>query len=390
MIASRRIHEIDGLRFLAIFGVMVCHFRPPFAAGLDFLSLGWMGVDLFFIISGYLITGNLLALRGTARPYRVFYWRRALRIFPPYYLVLGALLLLTYYTGGFPDRLGVALVSLFLTSFTPWPPLPDYPWAPILYALHHGLHANVPMAIDHHEFRNFASGIFVLWSLSIEELFYLIWAPVILRCTRTTIAAVSIAAVVLCPVLRTFCHVPQFLEYFFFPARFDALTFGALMALLFAAYDRRKIERLNLLRTLRWSAAGSLVLLFLLGWYDGILQQVEVRSTLSFAAFGYTLLGIFFASIVGLCALRTGSDAWLPRLLRFRPFTYVGEISYMMYLTHLPVFVVVIQALSYLQHRRAEPTVGIGLVAIIGTIGLASLSWRYYEKPLLGLRNVVR
>src|ERR1700710_1023238 len=84
----KRVRELDGLRVFAIVAVIAVHYQPPFRPDLDFLSLGWAGVDLFFVVSGFLITTILFSLRGTQHPYRVFYWRRMLRIFPPYYLVL--------------------------------------------------------------------------------------------------------------------------------------------------------------------------------------------------------------------------------------------------------------------------------------------------------------
>jgi peptidoglycan/LPS O-acetylase OafA/YrhL len=79
----QRIKELDGLRTFAIFGVFLTHFRPVNQSGFDLLNIGWMGVDLFFGISGFLITSILIGLRGHEAPYKTFYWRRSLRIFPP-------------------------------------------------------------------------------------------------------------------------------------------------------------------------------------------------------------------------------------------------------------------------------------------------------------------
>jgi len=94
-----RIPELDGLRAWAILAVFCVHFRPPGYRISDVLALGWSGVDLFFAISGFLITGILLSLRNHDRPYRTFYGRRALRIFPPYYLAWIVILLLTFLHG---------------------------------------------------------------------------------------------------------------------------------------------------------------------------------------------------------------------------------------------------------------------------------------------------
>lgn len=86
---SRRISQLDGLRFFAFFAVFLNH--------LTTIPMLWTGVDVFFVISGFLITGNLLELRGESdRPrqfFSTFYWRRFIRIFPPYYLVLALIML---------------------------------------------------------------------------------------------------------------------------------------------------------------------------------------------------------------------------------------------------------------------------------------------------------
>jgi peptidoglycan/LPS O-acetylase OafA/YrhL len=74
----RRILELDGLRMIAIFGVFCVHFRPAPKHAFDATRLGWTGVDLFFAISGFLITGILLDLRGKEHSFKNFYWRRAL------------------------------------------------------------------------------------------------------------------------------------------------------------------------------------------------------------------------------------------------------------------------------------------------------------------------
>lgn len=89
---SSRILELDGLRTLAISAVLLIHFSPH----SKLFEMGWVGVDLFFVISGFLITGILLNLRSDSHAYRKFYWRRMIRIFPPYYAVLALVAILAF------------------------------------------------------------------------------------------------------------------------------------------------------------------------------------------------------------------------------------------------------------------------------------------------------
>jgi peptidoglycan/LPS O-acetylase OafA/YrhL len=91
MSARPRILELDGLRTLAVFAVMMHHYFPRFHT-----QMAWAGVDLFFVLSGFLITGILIDLRSDPTPYRKFYWRRIIRIFPPYYAVLAIIAVLAF------------------------------------------------------------------------------------------------------------------------------------------------------------------------------------------------------------------------------------------------------------------------------------------------------
>ena len=388
---SKRIHELDGLRFIAIAGVLLVHYRPPFRPHLDALALGWAGVDLFFVISGYLITSNLLALRGTSRPYRVFYWHRFLRIFPPYYLALVAVIALCVVHGDYLSHSAVGRLGLFLTSIVPWPVPTLYPWHAVATSLHHGLHSNALLPLDNHVMNNFVQGAALLWSLSIEELFYLVWAPVVLRGSRFVILAVSLSAIAFCPLLRILCHVPNYFEYFYLPTRFDALTFGSVVALLFTAHKRDQLSRRLLARIFKIAAVGSTAGLVVLGWQDGLFQHKEIRSALSFAAFGYTLLGVLFASVMGSCILESGNNSWWAKLLRLRALTYVGEISYVIYLTHIPVYISIgILSAKLMKRPEIFPTLWLGLIAAFATIALAALSWKFYERPLQRFRNAIR
>lgn len=380
--AMKRIREFDGLRFFAIAGVLLHHYRPPFRPALDFLSIGWVGVELFFVISGFLITTILVSLRGTKNPYGVFYWRRALRIFPPYYLVL-SLVCAVQLIRNVHSPLGVTVGGFFLLTSLKLPIVFH-----AILSVWHGVQLDSKwIPLSNSFYKNWGDGFNIFWSLSIEELFYLIWAPIVLVCSRRQVQAVSLFAIVFCPLLRVLCHTSSFPEYFIFFCRFDTLMLGSLLSLIFIATSRGEIRRSALNRGLYLVAIASLLCLVLLLVHDGFLNHMELRSTLSFAALGYTLLGFFFASVVGICATHAGAAFWWARALRAWPLVQIGTVSYMMYLIHISVWVACYKLLFRLEARAATPGLMLGCLSAGITVALAALSWRFFEKPILRLKN---
>jgi peptidoglycan/LPS O-acetylase OafA/YrhL len=380
----KRIRELDGLRFLAIFAVLLVHYRPPSRPGWNFLSLGWVGVDLFFAISGFLITTILVSLRGSRNPYRVFYWRRTLRIFPPYYAVLLPLSLAIVLSHAQVAAHLTIEAWVFLLSLTGL----SHQIHGALLVLLHGVPLNTARtAVENHLFASYGDGIFVFWSLSVEELFYLMWAPIVLRCSRRQLLTISLAAIAVCPVLRVLFHTPLYPECFSFVCRFDSLMMGSLLSLLFIACKRGEISQPALKRGLNAGLAISLVCLAVLCAYSGLFNGLEIRTALSFSAFGYSLLGILFASVVGICAIHAESGLWWAAILGARPLVYIGTISYTMYLIHIPVWVTIYKLISILQGREATPGLILILLSVTTTIALAAISWRFVEKPILRFKD---
>ena len=204
----KRIPQLDGIRGLAILLVMLFHFFWfPMAAGLPIsandswlrpiLLSCWVGVDLFFVLSGFLITGILVDARARPGYFKNFYARRVLRIFPLYYLFLAAWLALTGYQ------------SLWLWSYTANIHMAREGWTA------------VPSAVDH------------LWSLAIEEQYYLLWPVVIYFLKPKQALFVCAGLAMLCPLIRFhYFHVNQPLSaYMLTHARLDSLAWGALLAL---------------------------------------------------------------------------------------------------------------------------------------------------------------
>jgi peptidoglycan/LPS O-acetylase OafA/YrhL len=386
----QRIKELDGLRAIAILGVLICHFARQYH-GLYMLKLGWAGVDLFFGISGFLITGILIGLRGGRSPYKTFYWRRALRIFPPYYAALALLLLLAFIHKEHVQYMDSVRYGLFLAS-TKFTLIKAtfyrlfFHRTTLLFAPSIGGKYYVP------EFRNYLS---IYWSLSVEELFYLVWAPVILRGSRNSILIFSIMPLLICPILRGIAHTPTFGESYGFVFRFDALAAGGCVALLFYAMEHGQLRAQLLDRGLSVGAACSFAGLVFLAWRCGVFREVDVRFTRVFSVFGFTLLAIFCASLVGVCARSRTHWSMLSRALQLRPLVYLGTIGYTMYLVHMIVYVflqlVVLRLLSESNVLVLDTNpwllVLLGVLTALCTITLAHFSWRYLETPILRLKD---
>jgi len=383
-----RIKELDGLRAIAILGVLASHFVPPNTRLTNLLQLGWTGVDLFFAISGFLITGILIGLRQKETPFRTFYWRRTLRIFPPYYLALVLIVALALVNAERVHYRDVARDALFLSSSTP--SLIKLAVQRLLFqmpssSLAELKHSDYPLP-------HFRDCLGVYWSLSVEELFYLVWAPIILKGSRRVILLCSVAPLLVCPVLRGLAHTtPLYDESFGFVFRFDSLAAGGCVALLQWGLDHGYLTRKVVDRGLTLIIVASSLGLFVLARINGVWRGMDVRTQLSFSMFGVSLLAVFCASLVLAFARWSGELGILSYVLRSKSVVYVGTISYTVYLIHLPIYVAFKLIVLRLFGPGAIASVGLatltGVLAATCTILLAGLSWRCIETPILRLKE---
>jgi peptidoglycan/LPS O-acetylase OafA/YrhL len=343
--APRYMPQIDGLRALAVALVFAHHMEvlaPSVSAGM---ALG--GVKLFFVISGFLITGILLRSRAdidSRRRSRLavlkeFYLRRTFRIFPLYYLVIGAGLVL----GLEPAReIWVWLVTYTLNFY-----LANLGWFVANYAH--------------------------FWSLAVEEQFYLVWPWVIILVPRRWLAAAIGAAVLTGPLFRYWIFVNSqsgIDTYVLPPGYLDFLGIGALVAL---ALDRGlTTERLRvwLARLALPAALGSSVVVLRVGWLDG-----PIGFALRDLALALTLCWIVTAASVGL-------RGWAGRVLASPPLVYMGRVSYGLYVYH-PFMIV-----FYYRHVPASwssyPASKLVSFVLIGalTLAVSSISLHYFEDPI--------
>jgi peptidoglycan/LPS O-acetylase OafA/YrhL len=334
---------LDGLRGVAVIFVMAFHiWRSPATA------LGWSGVDLFFVLSGFLITGILWDTRESRDRGRVFYVRRALRILPLYYGVLVGVFVIRPLLG-WNHRLDD--VALAPEQIWYWTYLCDW-----------------RIALDHPHAYTFLTHF---WSLSIEEQFYLVWPAIVWRCSRRV--ALGVAAVIAASafVLRGYVVLGTAAAgsvYGLLPCRIDALAVGAIVALALRAPGGATAAR-------RWvspaAAAGMAITVAL----------VLLRPTVQFvdpgmSTIGYTALDWSFAGVV-LTAATTRS-----RVLEWPLLRAAGRYSYGLYVFHPLVMWWIVRDVPWLERTEWRFVVG----ATITSVLVAFLSHRLFETPFLRLK----
>lgn len=379
----RRIAELDGLRAVAVLLVIPSHYTglASLAAGLP--EFGFIGVDIFFVLSGYLITSILLGLRTKPTPYKTFYSRRVIRIFPPYFATIFLIMLAALAGHHYFVLSGDFLVRqfLFLQAYIPGTChfLAQLLRHPLMHLPDIFLYAHHLPGSSHGLWPAINAAAIPFWSLSIEEYFYLLWAPVVLRCSRKWILAIGVAVCVVEILLRWLNANPS--SYFNLFFRFDALLFGALLALLFELWRRTSVPD--------WASSFFFGLLsicvLLLGavlWAVRPILDREIRFSPLVQVVGYPAFEIAVACLIALLILRANSDWWLARMFRTRPFQYIGTISYTMYLVHMFAGWIV-QQLATVIHQEHNFVILQNIFALVLTIALARLSWHYMEKPLL-------
>ena len=299
----RHMPELDAVRGLAVLMVVVYHgmfwsYPIERTTGLTHSLLrvtqpGWLGVDLFFVLSGFLITGILVESRERADYYSRFYKRRALRILPAYLACLAILLLLGQVRWPF-----AAVSALFCANLA-------------------GLFS-VPMEYG------------PLWSLAVEEHFYLLWPTAAKKVTRRGLLALAAAIVMVTPILRLWAfgrgEMAGLYSYTWF--RLDGLALGALLAISL----REPSMTVRRSWTLVLGAALLSVSLIVLGAPHGMLTRTRPLG----AALQFTAASLLFFSVVGSVVLIGERGRWSPA--RWGVLRFFGEISYGLYLIHMLVF----------------------------------------------------
>ncbi len=337
-----RIPQLDAVRGLAVLLVIMLHASDKYPA-LHLQALfrnGWMGVDLFFVLSGFLITGILIDAKNSKEYFKNFYARRCLRIWPLYYSVLLFMFVLI------PLLRPSEAAVIFEKRSSPW-------WAYPLF-LQNFL---VPVP-------TMATGpLGVTWSLAIEEQFYLIWPLVVRFCSVEQLRRIALVVICASPLLRLYLSVHGVGIYSNFFCRMDGLMAGALLALLVRspAFEPVRLVKFAWLFLLVALPAAIVIDRYNVRWL--------VLSFTALSALAFIFLSLF-------------SESRLVRTVMTNPFlTYTGGISYGLYLLHKIPFDIE-QSLHLDRYPQAALALG-----LLGSYALAALSWRFVETPFLRLKR---
>jgi peptidoglycan/LPS O-acetylase OafA/YrhL len=350
--------QLDGLRAIAILLVLWVHF--PFVENSklshavwsvgQMIRAGYIGVDLFFVLSGFLITRILLEerLRTGNVSFRRFYMKRALRIFPIYYLCI-AVYALFFFKG---DGDFFSLITYTVNYFKPF-------------------HSE-PTALEQ------------TWSLSVEEQFYLFWPFIVASLPLAMGRSVTACIIPMISLAVAFLLAISFpnalaanMIYMFAPTRMMSLSLGS-----FLAFNELNGDKFETSRAVLWAGAGGALLASdEIGRKLGLIPAGGFYWCIALVGFAITSLGAVSLLLYG----RDRATRTVRGILSLAPIRYIGRISYGLYLYHY----LVLFFLDIPQYKVAA--IGTSweraLLAIILTFGIAHVSFRYLETPFLRLKN---
>lgn len=365
----RRVLALDGVRGFAALAVMCFHFGRDEVrtAGSVFVGtvtqFGWTGVDLFFVLSGFLITGILLDSRENPHFFRSFYTRRALRIFPLYFIFVG----------------------LFIYEISPRIPGPPSDLASRQLWLWTYL-GNIDIA-RHGGYSGPGSNANVLWSLSIEEQFYLLFPFAVYLLPRRGLGVLAAAVIVLSIVARAVlarAGESWYMGYFMTVARLDGLGTGVLLAVL--ARSEKALDRLvPYARTLIPLVGACVIgLTVRLGRFH--------YSDWTTLVLGMPAMTLLYAAVVLLIITPSAGTA-VCRAFEYSALRFLGKYSYSLYIWHTMTGGFVrragVRQSNLLEHWHSglAASLGVLVVKILVSICVAMVSYRLIELPFLRLRD---
>ena len=301
---------------------------------------GWAGVNLFFVLSGFLITSILLESREKPRYFRNFYGRRALRIWPVYVLVL----IVVYLSA--PWFIGPTITQAIKTA----------PWLAYIFFVQNLFHLSLPPAVG------------PTWSLAIEEQYYLVWAPIVRFLRRPgALAAVLCTVLVGSPLMRLTSE--QWLTKTHTLIHLDGIALGSLLAL---GLHTLSISR----RTWLSMGLGGMVLGF-----------AATATIAGGTAFLDTALAVAFAGTVLAAIASTGSRNVINAALSRGPLAFYGRISYGLYMIHIMIFIYFGRFDLAMDHYGIPGNLAVVGFRLVASTAAATLLWYGFESQILKLKR---
>ncbi len=352
------ISSLDGLRGVAISLVFLYHYLPrqSFNPISIVASIGWVGVDIFFVLSGFLITGILFDTLGKPHNLKNFFARRALRLFPAYLLMV---------------TLVVALARPLEIPLG-WKDIPFF-----LYGANFSTAFDIvpqfgPYVRFHH-----------LWSLAVEEQFYLLWAPLVcVLVSRRRIMIACLVGITTAVLLRALGvnHVPTITLYQNIFTRMDSILCGAMLAIALRGGDRERWLKAPLLRS-------AFIVGVLIVGSCFVLSRSFHSERIPMLTVGYVGNDLWCSALLGLTLL---PGTQVNRLTNFRPLRFVGRYSYGLYLWHEIPGRAFDGWVAYSRHlfRPMWASSLVGTASLFGfCLLLAMVSYHAIELPCLHLKR---
>jgi peptidoglycan/LPS O-acetylase OafA/YrhL len=330
--------SLDGLRGIAVLSVLLFHFGRPLESSVipvehwvsSVISHGMRGVDLFFALSGFLITRILVESRGASNYFSAFYVRRALRIFPVYFCFLFTVFAVA------KVHVGLWPYLLFVSNFT------------------HGGGVSDPY-LSH------------LWSLAVEEQFYLVWPIVILLCPPRRLLGFAVLLAALVPALRFLVvgNVSVNMLLRLTPFRADALILGGIVSLVVANPKYFPLVKL-------WSVPAMIA--GFLAW--ALTRQSNAQFSVGYSGTALTCAGILAWAV-----------SFSPAVLKLRWLRSIGKHSYAMYIYHLIIGHYVLISMPNPWQTSTAGHLSFIVASVACSYGVAWLSFQILESPFLWLKR---
>jgi len=345
-----QIPELDGIRGVAILLVLLCHAAMwlPESVVRSVLLEGKIGVDLFFVLSGFLITGILLDTRSDRHALRNFYVRRGLRIWPLYFCFL---------------------LAAFVSLRTLMPPS-IAPWVYVLFAQNFVYWVSAGPVLE------------PMWSLAVEEQFYLVWPWVALRARRETVLKICCAMFALAPLVRCAFRIGGASDTFVYAntlCRPDGIAIGGALAA-WVRSDGFEVEQLR--RLARFAVPLGIAgagLCYALG--NALTFGTEIR---------YSFVALACGGLVAWTLARLGEPSLLGGLLRGFSLTGLGRISFALYLFNLPVYTLMHGHYAdriFLRVPGPAAEICRTLAATAVVVLAGAMSWTFFESRILKLKS---